>query len=101
MTTQAELLELAKKYRNNSGIRLILLSLSEARQEAEKNIELISPRLESFKLGIHAENGHGVHRNQSEFVMASYKLAASMEHMASDFFNLATILEGLGEEISY
>ena len=101
MTTQAELLELAKKYKDNNGVKLILLSLSESRNAVENHLSFVETRIRSFKLGIHSKDGYSVHGGQSEFVQSAYELAAAVERMAWDFTTLACMLEGLGEEIKY
>ena len=101
MTTQAELIKLAEKHKSNPAISALLLSLQEARMMVQPSIQAMQGSANVVDLALKGEPDFSIPLDNSHIVVQAAKLSASLTRMASDFFTLATVLQALGEDVSY
>lgn len=101
MTTQAELLQMAERHTSDKAVRLLLMSLSEARVQAQQHLTYMESASKVLQLAVKASEGFSVSHDHSEYVQRAAKACACAQRMANDFVTLACILEHLGESVSY
>lgn len=103
MTTQSEILEIAQRRApENPALQTLLTSIQEARGVCKINAEICRGRLGIFDAALDdGRPDYSVCLDNSDFVGMAAALSAGLTRMASDFANLATILQSMGEEIQY
>lgn len=101
MTTQAQLVELAMKRQDNPGVRALLLSLTEAKTQLQLAKTQLNAAGQAVDYALAGEPDFSIPLDSSHIVVSAAKMSAAMTRMASDYINLATVLQALGEDISY
>ncbi len=101
MTTQAELLHLAKKHDDNCAVRALVLSIAEGQALTTQKHAAIEALIGVQKQALAGASGFRVVRDNSQLVAEAATAAAALTCIARDFTSLATILESLGENVCY
>tara|TARA_B100001105_G_scaffold77022_1_gene60910 strand:- start:4179 stop:4490 length:312 start_codon:yes stop_codon:yes gene_type:complete len=100
-TTQAQLLELAKKHAENPVVTALRTSLLESKNIAAAAHQGLEGHLEAQRHAIAGVPGFSVTIDNSDFVATAAKASAALSRMAGDYLTLACVLQALGEDISY
>jgi hypothetical protein len=100
-TTQAELIALAQKHKDNPIVNSILVGIKES--QALVTIHLRSVELTSAMLAKAAvfEEGYRVAFDHSDFVDSAAKVSNALSRISILLSTLVSVLIGLGEEVLY
>lgn len=100
-TTQAELIALAEKHKDNSTVQSILVSIKES--QGLVTIYLRSVELASGTLAKAAafEEGYRVSFDHSDFVDHAAKVSNALSRISILLSTLVSVLTALGEEVLY
>lgn len=101
MTTQAELLQLAEKHKDNPAVRILLTSLTQAQDQAIQRLKATISMAGTLEKGVQLHPGYAVSNDPSSFVATAAQASAAIAGMSADLMSLACLLENLGEQISY
>lgn len=101
MTTQTQLLQLAEKHKGSPAIDAILLALMEDKVQAGLQLRLLQSQSEIMQKAVNGEPGYRVVNDYSDIVTAVARASTAASRMASSYLTLATVLQSLGEDISY
>ncbi len=101
MTKQHELIALGEKHNANPGVAAVLLSITEAQAIAKGNLGIVKTASETLALAAAFVPGYGVSPDHSDFVANAAKAAAALSVLNANCLTLATLLQALGEPISY
>jgi len=101
MTTQSDLLQISKKHMDNGAVQVLLSSIGEGRLIAASAHASALALIEGQRRAIAGDEGFHVMHDNTGLVEAAAKAASALSRVASDFSNLAAILQAQGEEINY
>ena len=95
-----ELLELAEKHKSHVGVRVMLQSYQEANLTAGAAMLEVTSQVKMIDYVFFAPNAH-VPADASALVAGSVKLSTATAKMNMCLFNLADILQSLGEKFDW
>ena len=102
MTKQAELVAIAARHRETTpAVQTLLGLLVEKKMIAEEHLSAVNGTAARFKQALALEDGHRVSHDASGLVTHAAQAAAAISTMASLYTALASVLQGLGEDITY
>ncbi len=100
-TTQAQLLELAKKHPDNVAVGALLLSLQEGRMIATQGIGAVEAFIGIARRALDGQEGYSISHSQTDMAANATKAAVGLARMAADYCTLACVLQALGEDVCY
>ena len=102
MTTQAELLKLAMKKKDEyPAISTVLVSIAEHQAQARMSLGALSGISATRLIGVNIQEGFSVTLDNTDIIQAAAQASASMTCIASHFMTLACLLTQIGVEHSY
>ena len=101
MTTQREILALGKKHESQAAVRVLLGSIAESQVAVKQALGTVRAMTETLERASMAEEGFSLSPDHSDLVAQAAKASAGMAKIYQDMFNLACVLQALGEDISY
>lgn len=101
MTTQADLLEIAKRHEANPGVKALLSAISEARAHAVMNKGALDHQLKVVGNLLASDSTGNIPIDNSDISTLASGLSVALSKISHDFFTLACVLQVLGEEIDY
>ena len=101
MTTQTQLLGLAKKRVSNPAVSALLTSIQEAQSQVASASMTLRASADAVDNALKGEAGFSIALDNSHIVVAAAKMSAALTRIASDYFTLATVLQAAGEDVSY
>jgi DNA topoisomerase VI subunit A len=100
-TSQAQLVELAKKRKDQAAVQAILLSIHEAQSQARMHLGVVQSSAGSLASAVELKEGYWVGHDQSPLVETATKAAIALARISTLLVTLASALSALGEQIEY
>lgn len=98
--TQSDLRAMAEKHRGtNVAVSAILTSLLECEIQAKQHLGAVRGYVGIVEKAVEGEPDYRVMLDQSDLVTSAAKAATALSRIAADYMTLATILQGLGENV--
>lgn len=97
---QYDLYELAEKHMDNKGVSLLMMSISEAKDEISNARNKLEAGIKTADYVMFAPSAR-VPSNQDDLVLQAAKLSGAFSQLSNNLYDLAILLESLGEQINY
>lgn len=97
---QYDLYELAQKHMDNKGVAILVMSISEAKEEIMSARNKLEAGIKTVDYVMFVPSA-SIPSNKDDMVLQAAKLSCAMSQLNNNLYYLAILLESLGEQINY
>lgn len=101
MNIQAQLLELAEKHESNPGVSALVKTIQENLATVLVRLSAVRSSCDYYEKGARLTKFYGIPRDGVNLVQNAALVSSSMSVIFSACLDLATVLEALGEDVSF